>query len=169
MSRNSPNARSAMEPINIGISVEKKDEHGKKARKVLRPPLSKNLINILTDFLIQEDRRPVPGDSPVWRRPWLALLREDTDLQMYAKELSLKQRFVKWLNALDVRTTGDGEFHLCLAVSKKIVPCKEDFRRIIRDAHRSTGEFEMINAKENLKQEKSKVHNSAKKCIRMVS
>ena len=155
-----------------GIQVEKIDDATKRTRLTSRPPLSKNLIAHMIDFLIQEERRPIPDITPVWTRSWLELLTEDTEIKLYAKGLSLKQRFLNWLRVLDVLTLDDGTHKLCLAGSKKVVPCKEEFQKIIRDAHRSTGEFEMSGADKlpvaSLQHGRPRKHNSVDKCIKMV-
>ena len=149
------------------IQVQTHEDAYRKTRLTSRPPLSKKLISLMIDFLIQEDRRPVPDNTPVWTSSWLELLIEDTELKHYTKGLSIKQRFLNWLKALDVFVTDDGIHQLCLANSSRIVPCKEEFQKIIRDAHRSTGEFEISCAEKQ--PGNTKKHNSVEKCIRMVS
>ena len=157
-----------------GIILRSKHDGAlKKIRITSRPPLSRKLICIMIDFLIQEDRRPVPDDTPVWTRSWLELLAEDTELGQYTKGLSIKQRFLNWLKVLDVFVTEDGIHQLCIAGTNRIVPSKEEFRKIIRDAHRSTGEFESSDAEKQcgamqLKGNPKK-HNSVENCIKMVS
>lgn len=153
--------------------VERQEQPAKKKRRTSRPPLSKTLISIMIDFLIHEDRRPIPDNTPVWTQSWLELLKEDTELKFYAKGLSLKQRFFNWLRLLEVFVLEDGVHRLCLAGTKRIVPCKEEFQKIIRDAHRSTGEFEDCcsdkAAPSFASVAKFRKHNSVEKCIRMVS
>jgi len=154
------------------ILGSKHDGALKRIRITSRPPLSRKLICIMIDFLIQEDRRPVPDDTPVWTRSWLELLAEDTELGQYTKGLSIKQRFLNWLKVLDVFVTEDGVHQLCIAGSNRIVPSKEEFRKIIRDAHRSTGEFESSSAEKQCGAMQSKgnpkKHNSIEKCIKMI-
>ena len=162
-----------MERVGEATEIRKDDDASKKIRITSRPPLSRRLISAMIDFLIQEDHRPIPDNTPVWTQSWLELLLMDTEIKQYTKGLSVRSRFLTWLRLLDVLVTDDGIHHLCLAGSNRIVPCKEEFQKIIRDAHRSTGEFEASTSEKNsstLPQHgHMNKHNSAEKCIKMVS
>ena len=148
----------------------------KKTRHASRPVLSRVLINIMIDFLLQEDTRPVPEDTPVWTEAWGELLKEDTEIKSYARGISVKHRFLKWMKMLDLITGEDEEPRLCIAGSKKLLPSKDEVPRIIRDAHRMVGEFKASDLQErredNTEEAKSckkDKHNSVEKVIKLVS
>lgn len=143
----------------------------KKTRRASKPPLSRTLISLMIDFLTEDERRPVPDDTPVWSETWREILKSDTEIGHCVKGLSFKQRFFTWLRVLDLDEK-DGQKVLILAGSRKLVPCKDEIPKIIRDAHRATGEFKREAFESSDKKGKSKGnanHNSAERCIKLVS
>ncbi len=140
----------------------------KRKRNSTRPPLSRAVYNVIIEYILETRTTPDESRLP-WKR-WLDILKE-TSFRKFANGMSCKKRFLNWVEFLDVEER-DGENVLCLKHSqtpcRKIVPCLEDFSKVIRNAHTGTGEFanETIN---QVKKTQKFEHNPFEKCMRMVS
>ncbi len=140
-------------------------QQAKRTRNKTRPPLSRAVCTVMVEYLLEEKK---PEEERLPWFAWLDILKE-TDFPQFVKGISHKKRFQLWIESLDVREK-EGKHVLCLKGSGKLVPCREDFSRIIREAHREMGEFtpnriETANQKGRTKI----VHNQVDKCLRLVS
>ena len=121
----------------------------------------------MIDFILEE-RRPDGVHKP-WSK-WLTDLMQ-TDFPRFANGMSYRKRFLNWISILDVKEK-EGKDVLCVKASKVTIPCMEELSRIIRNAHRETGEFASEcnkNINRNSLESQQPKHNQVEKCLRLVS
>ena len=140
-------------------------------RVASRPPISRTVYNLILQFLRERKLReddPSIQETP-WRT-WLVLFKEAPDFQrLKKKNKSVRSHFMSWVNYLQVKKVNHKDV-LCAKPSGKIIVPKEDFARVIREAHCGNGEFtpkvEDVRIGKNKKMRKR--HNNLQKTFNLV-